>query len=51
MDLFVLDKIVIAFIQKLLTDPFTQFSVIAGIGAVVSAIFPDKSKDSRSNKK
>jgi hypothetical protein len=50
MDLFALDRQVVEFIKRLMTDPMLQFSIIAGIGAVVSGLFPD-SKSSRGNKK
>lgn len=50
MDLFALDRFILDFIKRLMTDPVLQFSVIAGIGAVVSGLFPD-SKSSRGNKK
>lgn len=51
MDVFLVDKLIAALIYKLMNDSVVQFSVIAGIGAIVSIIFPDKSKSSRGNKK
>jgi hypothetical protein len=50
MDLFALDRLVIDFIQRVMNDPMLQFSIIAGIGAVVSGLFPD-SKTEKRNKK
>lgn len=47
MDLFILDKLVIALIHKLMTDSVLQFAVLAVIGAYVNAKYPDKSKDKR----
>jgi hypothetical protein len=50
MDLFALDRLVIDFFQRLMTDPVMQFGIIAGLGALVNGLFPD-SKSSRGNKK
>jgi hypothetical protein len=45
MDLFILDKLVIILIKKLMIDSTLQFSVLLGIGVFVEAVFPSKNKE------
>jgi hypothetical protein len=41
MDLFAFDKLIVEFIKRLMTDNMLQFAVLAGLGAIVSGLFPD----------
>jgi hypothetical protein len=50
MDLFALDRVIMEFIQRIMTDPMLQFGVMAALGALVNGLFPD-SKSGRGNKK
>ena len=44
MDLFVLDKAVISFAKRLMTDSYMQFAILLGLGAFSTIIFQNKSK-------
>ena len=42
MDLFVLDKLVIAFIKTLMTNGYVQFSALTGLWVISEIVFPSK---------
>lgn len=42
MDLFAVDRMIAGFMRRLMSDPVFRFSVIAGIGIGINAVFPDK---------
>lgn len=44
MDLFVLDKLIINFVTRLMDDAQFQFSVLVGLWVVSEVVFPSKKK-------
>ena len=48
MDLFALDKLVILFAKKLMSDPTFQFATLVGLWVVSEAVLPSKKKKEQS---
>lgn len=44
MDLFILDKLIILFAKKLMSDAVTQFATLTGLWLVSEIVFPKKTK-------